>query len=161
LWLYLAPNKARFFPQMIPNDLRTKQTTTNYDQYVKYFAENQVPILDCNAYFLHISDTSRYDLFPKYGTHWSMYGGSLIRDSLVNIIEDVSGKPLPKFAKTIRLSDYPEYTDADIGDGLNLIQKLQGGPLRLCFLSADRFQQKIICEDNFYIGQLLLDDGIS
>jgi hypothetical protein len=30
-----------------------------------------------------------------------MYGGSLIRDSLVNIIEDVSGKPLPKFAKTI------------------------------------------------------------
>jgi hypothetical protein len=162
LVVVLAPNKARFFPQMIPNDLRTKQTTTNYDQYVKYFAENQVPILDCNAYFLHISDTSRYDLFPKYGTHWSMYGGSLIRDSLVNIIEDVSGKPLPKFAKTIRLSDYPEYTDADIGDGLNLIQKLQGGPYAYASYqqidSSKKSSVKIISiSDSFYWTMVYLD----
>lgn len=82
IWV-IAPNKADFFPEYIPDRyLRDQQKETKYSSYVKYLEYAQADYIDFNNYFLLMKDTSSYNLYPKNGSHWSSFGAVLAFDSL-------------------------------------------------------------------------------
>jgi hypothetical protein len=124
----LAPSKVRFYPDKIPDSLRKTVLPGNYERYSQHLKLSGKQVFDCNKYFDFIRDTSRYSLFTQYGTHWSMYGAGLVKDSLQHIIALETSTPEAHPLRTFHINKLPEYTDADIGEALNLIEQLKGGP---------------------------------
>lgn len=129
LIVVMAPSKARFFPEFIPDSLRGSIGPCNYDRYADDFARAGIITMDCNKYFAHLRDTCSFPLFAKYGIHWSLYGASFVRDSLLNLIGKVTNKTLPRWDKQFYVSPTPLDTDNDLGDAMNLIFKMKSGPL--------------------------------
>jgi hypothetical protein len=71
----LAPGKASYFPEFIPDEMATiTKLNTNYEGYKAELKESTVPFIDAHQWFRNMKDTSRYPLFPKCGIHWSKYG---------------------------------------------------------------------------------------
>ncbi|MCO6460674.1 MAG: hypothetical protein J5I59_04670 [Saprospiraceae bacterium] len=122
-----APNKVRFYPEMIPDYLRKPMVPGNYESFSREFNAEKLKVFDCNAYFAKLRDTVSFPLFTKYGTHWSMYGAGFVMDSLQKLVAEVSLSELPLCTKTIDISDVPRYTDADITEGMNLFSRFRGG----------------------------------
>lgn len=155
LIVVLAPGKARYFPQYIPDRLRKPVGKSNYEKYARDLPRFGVPTFDCTKYFEALRDTSRYPLFARYGTHWSVYGGSLVQDSLVKIIARETRTPLPEVSKILLEDTEPQGTDSDIGDVLNLIFKQRGDLFAYPFYTVDTAKVKpklrlISIGDSFY-----------
>ena len=132
LVLFLAPNKADFFPEYIPYALQKAETdSTNYKQYSKLLKQNGVNVIDYNAYYLSQKSNSPYPLYAQYGIHWSKYGLTLATDSLVRYIAHISGLQLPKLVvDRYVISPKQQYSDFDLGVLLNLPDKyLPGYPM--------------------------------
>lgn len=129
LIVVMAPSKARFFPEYIPDSLRGPIVPGNYEKYAEGFSRTGIVTMDCNKYFANLRDTCSYPLFARYGIHWSLYGASFVRDSLLTLIGRVTNKSLPRWDKQFYVSPTPLDTDNDLGDAMNLIVKVKPGPL--------------------------------
>lgn len=128
----LAPSKADFFPEKIPNRMRKSITdSTNYKQYSRLLKQAGVNVLDYNAWFLKNKNNSTYPLYPQYGIHWSQYGVVKMTDSLVNFIEKIMKTPLNHLVvDDYMISDRASSLDYDLGNTLNLLGgQLHGYPL--------------------------------
>jgi len=124
LLFVLAPGKASFFPEYIPDLYKNKPSgpQTNYHAWRNSFSKAGLPLIDFNDWFVKMKDTASYPLYPQCGIHWSAYGVALALDSLINTIEhdrnidmvDMSwdGFDIPD---TLRSPDY------DIAEGMNLL----------------------------------------
>ncbi len=121
----LAPNKARLYPEYLPDSLQIAPVdSSNYNICVADLKKYNIPYIDVSDWFLKLKPTSKYPLFAQYGVHWSRYGVALMADSLTNYLRK-QGLYVPKLSyhiayekdkdKLTRSSDY------DIGLGLNLI----------------------------------------
>jgi|WetSurMetagenome_2_1015567.scaffolds.fasta_scaffold42908_2 hypothetical protein len=123
LILVLEPGKASYYPEYIPNRYHPeKSTLSNYTYLTSKLMERGMDYLDLSHWFLELKDTSRYNLFPRYGMHWSIYGMNLALDTLSRYISSVSGKKLPGFTmRNIELSATPRSTDNDIEEMANLL----------------------------------------
>jgi len=137
LVVFLAPSKADFFPEFIPEsqDKLAKPDSTNYQQFAKLLKEYGVNVIDYNAYYQTIKSKAKYPLYPKYGIHWSQYGMLQATDSLTRYIAQKSGYALPQIViDAYNTSLDPQFSDCDLGDLLNISTK----PLRsdtLCYPS--------------------------
>lgn len=126
LILILAPGKASFYPEYIPDRYNPeKKTISNYDFISKRAQILGLNILDFNKYFLNIKNTTKYPLYPKCSIHWSTYGSMIAADSIVRYIEKLRNIDMPdilwngfEFSDTIRNTDY------DIGEGMNLLWEI-------------------------------------
>ncbi|MCX6296805.1 MAG: hypothetical protein NTX97_12230, partial [Bacteroidetes bacterium] len=75
LLILLAPSKASYFPEFIPDRYHPEiKKTTNYNILCKLLGNSRLNYIDFNSYFLKLKKTSPYPLFSKQGTHWSYYG---------------------------------------------------------------------------------------
>ncbi len=82
LMIVLVPGKAAFYPEFIPvRYASVKKRMTNYEYFKKRFQEEGINYLDLYAEFVSMKQASKYDLYPKYGMHWSNYGAALARVS--------------------------------------------------------------------------------
>jgi len=124
--IVFEPGKATFYPEYIPGAyLRKKNETTNYLAYREVADELGVKYIDFNDYFLKLKDTASHPLYPRYGTHWSVYGMSIAADLLIDCIEDVRQEKL----RDVRVARYelarePRDTDNDVEKPLNLMCSL-------------------------------------
>lgn len=121
--LFLAPGKATFFPEYIPDDMKPEEKRiTNHEYLVRKCKEKNLHCIDFNTYFVNLKDTSSYALYPKTGIHWSLYGVGLALDSIINYMEYLSGKNIVDFGwnQVIVSGDLKE-PDNDIGEGMNLL----------------------------------------
>lgn len=131
LVLILEPSKARFSPETLPEgSAERKKEPCNYTYIVEKLKEMNIRFLDLNAYYLALKDTSRYDLYPKYGVHWSVYGMTLMADTLIRYIEHLRQVDIPDFhISDIIVSDSLRDTDYDAAKPLNLLFELPHGPM--------------------------------
>ena len=121
--LVLAPGKAEFMPENIPDEFNNdKKKTNNYQIYKQLCSKLNISYIDFNSYFRQMKDTIHYPLYTKGGTHWSIYGSYLAIDTIIKKIEHLLQKDLPDY-------NYPLYqvtkkmrrSDHDIANAANLL----------------------------------------
>jgi hypothetical protein len=123
LIVVLAPGKASFYPEFIPDHyLKDKSDSTNYETIKYVLHQSNIPTLDFFGWFNRMKDTAAYPLFPKTGIHWSKYGEVIAADSLIRFIAQLRNQAMPKLVKDgIEVSTTMRDTDDDIEKALNLL----------------------------------------
>ncbi|MCK5339308.1 MAG: hypothetical protein KAJ50_10865, partial [Bacteroidales bacterium] len=123
LVLVLEPGKASLYPEDIPERyIKAEKGKTNYEYMSRRAQELGINLIDLNAYFLEIKDTTSYPLFPLQGTHWSEFAMWYAADSLLSYIEASRGIQLPEVIKEgMEYSRELRSTDYDVGVTLNLL----------------------------------------
>ncbi len=89
----LAPGKASFYPELIPDYyLEKTNETNNYKEYVNDFDSIGINYIDFNRYFCNMKDTASKAIYCNLGAHWTIYAASLAMDSLAGYMEGKTGK---------------------------------------------------------------------
>lgn len=157
LLIVFAPGKASFYPEYIPDNLKAPKKITNYQLTLHKAKALGINYIDFNQYFIDHKYTAKYQLYPKYGIHWSYYGSCIAADSIVKYIERIRKIDMPDISwKYIRMYEAKE-SDYDIGDGMNLLFKLKGDKLAYPILKFERGSGKtkpslLVISDSFYWG---------
>ena len=123
LCVVMAPGKASFFPEYIPDSYVPQNiTTTNLEVYIDEMQKRKVNYLNFNKWFIQNKYSSSYPLFPKNGIHWSKYGEILAADSLISYMESTMDIAMPHVVvKDITTSYSMQGTDDDIEKGMNIL----------------------------------------
>jgi hypothetical protein len=124
LIVMLAPGKASFYPEYIPDKFyELAIDSTNYRTYKKEMVTNHINLLDFNKWFIAMKDTIEYPLFPRNGIHWSKYGQVIALDSLLSFLNVIRAPEyFPRLEiKSIEKSFKMRAQDQDIEDGMNLL----------------------------------------
>jgi len=121
LLFVIAPNKARYYEENIPNSY-VKGDRTNYEVLINQLEESNVNYIDFNSWFLKEKNHYNVNLIPKYGIHWSNYASGLVEDSIISFCNKNFNYQLPKYIinSTIE-TNIPKTPDSDIGNALNLL----------------------------------------
>lgn len=169
LLLIIAPSKACFYPEYIPDKYKTPIGNTNYGCYIKQIKESSIDYIDFNDYFIKCKYTSKYPLEPVNGVHWSMYGTGLAGDSIVKYIEKERNITMPKAIwKSIRVAKGEQF-DIDMENAMNLIFPLPGPLMAYPDIKFEHDSTKtrpnvLIIGDSFYWGLVAgydIGDGFS
>ncbi|MCX6225106.1 MAG: hypothetical protein NTV01_10235, partial [Bacteroidia bacterium] len=130
LMIIIAPGKADYYPEFIPERMKFSKTTSNYDALSTGIMKAGIPMLDYNRLFMEMKDTTYCTLFPQTGTHWSRYGARIAADTLSGFISTLVKRPLPEFHLGPAVhTDTLIYPDADLESLLNLFLPLPRLPL--------------------------------
>lgn len=166
LVVILAPGKASFFPEFIPDHYKpSKPLPTNLEHFVAEFDKQNINYLNFNAWFLSMKDKSKYPLYPKCGIHWSKFGEYLVADSLIRYIENTTDRQLPSLLyDTIQVEEKNKDGDYDIGEGMNLLFDLDTYPMaypkyKFEVDSLGRGPKVLVVADSYYWG--LFNKGMS
>lgn len=125
LILLFAPGKASFYPEYIPEKYPNKRAKTNYAVSVMMAKEKGLNYIDYGELFRMKKATSKYPLYPKTGTHWSIYGINYALDSMNRYIENLRNIRIRRFSyDEVVISDSLRESDGDIEGALNLFWKL-------------------------------------
>ena len=135
LLFIIAPDKANFYPQYIPNRFqKQKKLFSNYSVYQEELHEQDVKFIDFNRFLRELNKDSPHVLFPKIGSHWSMYGAVLAADSLVRYLESETGRVFPDLViDSLEKDNHPRGNDDDISKTLNTIWEIPHEPLTYAF----------------------------
>jgi len=157
LVIVFLPGKASYYQEYLPDKyLIVKQETNNYTTYLHEIMKRRIRYVDVNHYFHQIKAKSPYPLFPKYGTHWSIYGMSRAAHVILDSIEQFRGKKLNEFnTDSMYYSTLPLRTDYDGGKALNLIENLStekfAYPNYVFGQDSNRYKPKVLTiGDSFY-----------
>jgi len=123
--IVFAPGKAFYYPESIPDRfLLSKRGPTNYGYYVSQLQKNGVDFVDFNHYLVSLKDTSRRNLYPKTGIHWSCYGACICADSLIRYLEVKLNRTLPHMVIDSLVEEKEaRKEDDDMDRVMNLIRK--------------------------------------
>lgn len=124
--IVFIPGKASFYKEYIPDKyLSIVQDSTNYNVYLDEIKSRGLKYINLNEYFHQIKESTDYPLFPKYGTHWSIYGMSRASHVLIDSMEQFKNKRLNDYiTDSLYFSSIPLRTDYDGGKALNLMTNL-------------------------------------
>ncbi len=156
LFVILTPGKATYFPEYIPERLKSKKKRTNYEAYKDKLLKYNIPFMDINQWFVDAKDTTRFPLFTKTGTHWSIYGGSMTLDSITRFMEKQLEKPMAKITySNIRGTSNLTKQDYDIESVMNLmfpLDRTNTGLVDINYISdSNTFKPNtIVISDSFY-----------
>jgi hypothetical protein len=126
----LAPGKASYYPEYIPDEYGPASDSTNYKVMSAEFNRLGVNLIDYNKWFLELKKTSEHPLFPKTGIHWSRNSSLLAFDSLVHYVERKRGVDMPEIViERTEVRDSMESPDDDIGEAMNLLWPIKTQPL--------------------------------
>jgi hypothetical protein len=128
LLVVLAPGKAGFMPDNIPDSMIYKTKTrpeNNHDYMVEQLKNLNINHIDLHTYFIEMKDTASWPLFPTYGIHWSDYGSYLALDTFLTAARNLTQKHIPELKPShIELSNIPRGQDYDLGELMNLMFRL-------------------------------------
>ena len=157
LVIVFEPGKASFYPEHIPEKFRAqKHGPSTYEAYIQKAREIDLDYIDLQAYFMQLKPGSEYPLFPRYGTHWSVFGMKFAADSLLSFIEHRRGIDLARvFNDTTEVSTRPRDTDNDVAKTMNLLFEPAGEKLAYPVLSFDSTSQAdkpmvLVVADSYY-----------
>jgi hypothetical protein len=157
LAIVFEPGKASFHADLIPQRYRPRdKSISNYEYFTEKCRMLGVNHLDLNRYFVDLKPHANYPLYPKYGTHWSMYGMTLAADTLVKYVQMLCGKPL-NHMKTgeIRVNSHLWGTDFDGGQSMNLLWKPHTGKMAYPQIGFDNYPDRhqpmvLVIADSYY-----------
>jgi hypothetical protein len=126
LLVIMAPGKAFYYPESIPDRFAgTEKGPTNYSYYVEQLKKSDVDLIDFNSYLMQLRDTSKRNLYPKTGIHWSCYGAWICADSLIRYLEVKMNRKLPHMVvDSLVTENEARKEDDDMDRVLNLIWKI-------------------------------------
>lgn len=121
LLICLAPGKASFYPEYIPDEYGKGSDSTNYKMLSQLLRENNINHIDYNKWFMEMKGATQYPLYPKTGIHWSRYGSLMAIDSLIKYVEHKRNVNMPNviWERTLP-GDTLRSPDDDIGRALNV-----------------------------------------
>jgi len=139
LVVVFEPGKASFYPEYLPSKyIREKHGPSTYERYRQKASDLNFDFIDLHQYFLQLKVNSEYPLFPRYGTHWSVYGMRFAADSLLKLIESRRGITLTEVrVNSFEISSEPWDTDDDVLKTMNLLLPLRGEKLAYPVYSFD------------------------
>lgn len=153
----IAPNKVRYMPEFLPNDLDGAPTDScDYRTTLRLFKEMDINYLDLNAVFLQLKDTVRYPLFANTSIHWSGYGMSLGIQRILDSLENLGSEDILNLKfKNWHLQDSSITADKDMADLMNLVwpistQKLAFPTVDLNNQSAAKPAKPFVVGDSFF-----------
>ncbi|MFA5815873.1 MAG: hypothetical protein WC865_09675 [Bacteroidales bacterium] len=157
LLVIFAAGKGSFYPEFFPPEISYPKGPTNYETHVRMAHEAGLKIIDFNRWFLENKTESPFLLYPKYGIHWSIYGTSLVADSLLTYIEKIRGIDLPSLSWDRVELKKAQKDDYDMGYGLNLLFRLRRDKMAYPVLKFESGEGKIkpsvlMIADSFYWG---------
>lgn len=123
LVIVLAPGKASFFPEYLPDSLQRKTSSpNNHDVLSLQLNKFGVNTLDFYNWFLAMKKNSAYPLYSKGGVHWSNYGADLAMDSLIHYLEKKTEKDMVGFKiSSVAFADSVAKPDNDVSLSMNLL----------------------------------------
>ncbi len=125
LLVVLAPGKPYYYPEYLPDNHKPRRKQRNYDFYKAALQSSDVPYFDINEWFINAKNNAIAPLFPKTGTHWSIYGGKLAGDSLIKLSGKVLHRPMNQIHfGNIELTSKPQNTDNDLEKISNLLFRI-------------------------------------
>ena len=130
LIVVFAPGKASFYPELIPNNyIAKKKDSTNYNYYANEFANKQVNFIDLNKWFHQNKLKFKYNVYPKYGTHWNHYGMALGLDTIIKYIEKKRNLNMTDWDySVVSYNTALKGNDFDIGVLMNLTTPIEADP---------------------------------
>jgi hypothetical protein len=164
LIIVLAPGKASFYPEYIPDKYLPVLKHTNYKSFSEGIKRKSLNVIDFNKWFIENKNKSKYPLYPKNGIHWSNYAVALVIDSLIKKIETTRNIDLPNLYFNKVIIEKPKGDDNDIADGMNLLVELKGYDLAYPSIITEDGLNKIkpsvlTISDSYYWG--IYNMGIS
>ncbi|MBW6460852.1 MAG: hypothetical protein K0B08_09780 [Bacteroidales bacterium] len=131
LVVVFEPGKASYYPEFIPDRFaRQKSGPSTYEIFIRKARDIGVDFIDLQAYFMQLKPDSKFPLFPRHGTHWSVYGSKFAADSLVPFIENRRNITMPKYrSDSLVISSQPWDSDDDVLKTMNLLCPLKGEKL--------------------------------
>jgi len=121
LIVVLAPGKAAFYPEYIPDEEHREKSVTNLEIYRQNIENLNINCIDFHKYFIDKKSKSLYPLYPQYGIHWSIYASCLVADSIVRYIEKTNNMSIPHIYWDKINTHQPIHRDRDIADVMNLL----------------------------------------
>lgn len=158
LAVILAPGKASYLPEYIPDRYHQARKRTNYEEYKDQFDKQSVRNIDMHQWFESMKKTTKYPLFSKTGIHWTAYGQFLAVDSMTEFVSNTCHCDLPRrVLEKIVPSSKPWLDDDDIGRVLNLLVGLPELELAYPEFHPNRKAKKtdpkvLVIADSFYWG---------
>jgi hypothetical protein len=155
LLIVLAPNKARYFKDEIPSNF-DELGETNYDVFIKEFKKQKIDYLDFNEYFIENKENGDFSFFPKYGTHWSLFGASFAADSIINYCNSKYHYNLASLRlDSVEKSFTPRDLDYDLGQNLNLLHDMTDVSYSYPYMSVVKNNKPtkknlLVIADSFY-----------
>jgi hypothetical protein len=156
LMVVINPGKASYYPEYIPDHKKSEKKRNNYEAFNQYLAEYNVPYIDFNGLFMSAKDTTKYPLFPKTGTHWSVYGGTMTLDTITRFMQNLVGRKMTDVSYT-NITETTEFTDQDIDleNLMHLIVPLDRGTTATIDIvyknDSTTYKPSVICiSDSFY-----------
>lgn len=156
LLVVVTPSKADFWPEYIPDRLKSEYATTNYEAITYHLWKRGFPMLDLNRWFIDMKDQTPAPLFPKTGTHWSHYGAFFSLDTLSSFIGRYLDRPMPRISLTQTTPvDSIVYPDHDLEQLMNLAFKLPRLKMaypNIHFHQPDHYQlpRGVVISDSFF-----------
>jgi hypothetical protein len=95
--LVITPSKATLYPEYIPERYIVRDNLSrqdNYEAMLPILKRYGVNFIDGRQIFLDLKRRSVPLLFTSSGSHWSLYGGYLFTEKLIERIERLLGKRL-------------------------------------------------------------------
>lgn len=119
----LAPNKVRVYAEFMDQEKnRGPVKKCNYEFYRKSLAAHGVDFIDFNQWFGLKKDTSRYELIPKLGCHWSRLEAIRGADTILRRLSMMAANDLPEIKiNRIRELDTMQAPDDDAIKSMNLL----------------------------------------
>lgn len=125
LIVVFAPGKASYYKEFIPERFLKKSNPTNYELYTKFFDSLDVNFIDFKKQFISLKKQSKYPLFTRLGTHWTLFGASIAIDSINNYIRQKTKFSIPqKKYIDFKLSTQKDEVDYDLELLMNLAHNL-------------------------------------
>ena len=127
LFASMVPSKDLVYPEYLPED---PDTTRQPKISARFFNEEEYTRLGVNhlnleQYFLQIKDTADFLLFPKTGTHWSLYASLFAADTLIRYMEHLGDMNIRNLVIGPRELDDARGTDNDLETLMNLMRPLR------------------------------------
>ncbi|MFT5723625.1 MAG: hypothetical protein ACI9JN_000742 [Bacteroidia bacterium] len=163
--MIFAPGKASFHETYIPDYYWQYQNDkTNYVGFKTAMNQLQMAYIDLHAWFRNEKGSASAPLFPLTGIHWSKYGMVLATDSILNYWNSQFTGTLPHLSFNIpdTTTIITKGSDADVEDGLNIIQQLPHFNMiypSYHFVDGTKKIKTAVIADSYYWG--LFDIGLS
>ena len=152
--IIIAPSKAAYFQENIPDYLMGDVRPYNYRYLVERLEEENLPSIDFYSWFNEMKADSEYPLFPKTGIHWTEYGQYLAGDSIFSYLRS-RGYRMPEYIlDSLDITNIPNHQDADIERAMNLLFRINREELaypKFHVLRKDTVKPRgIVIGDSFY-----------
>ena len=144
--------KASYYSELIPEEYIAKRNTTNnYQEYLKAFGQQTVEMIDFNKYFCDRKGTEAHPIYCNLSAHWTVYAASQAMDSLVHYMEDKTQQVQAHFQITGYDTTYLMNQDDDLYRMMNLMLPMKHNTIEQPqFSFTDGYKPKVLAISDSY-----------